>query len=103
MKNSKTKIKSSFAMRRSVFFALLFLLVISFSLYMFFLGRTIFDLVDRKNAESETKVVTSRISDLELEVLDYNNKVTMQKAYELGFVNNNEPQFVSRKTTALLR
>lgn len=103
MKNNQAKIKSAISTRRVVFFSLVFLLILSFSLYMFFLGRTIFDLVDRKNAESETKVVTSRISDLELQVLEYNNKVTMQKAYELGFVNNNEPQFVSRKTTALLR
>ncbi len=103
MINSSIKSKIELGNRRTFFFAMVLLVFVSFTFYMFFLGRTIFDLVDRKNAESEIRLVMSRISDLELEVLDYNNKVTMQMAYDLGFVNNNDPKFVSRKTTALLR
>lgn len=88
---------------RALFFGLIFFTGLAFSFYMFFLGRTIFDLVDRKNAEYEIRLATSRISDLELQVLDYNNKVTLQQAYDLGFMSNSNPEFVSREQAAMLR
>ena len=103
MNNEFSKPKGRLNHQRVFFFSLVLLVIISFSLYMFFLGRTIFDLVDRKNLESEIKLASSRISELELEVLEYNTKVTLEKAYDLGFINNADPKFVSRKQTALLR
>ena len=103
MNNEFAKPKGRLNHQRVFFFSLVLLVIISFSLYMFFLGRTIFDLVDRKNLESEIKLASSRISELELEVLEYNSKVTLEKAYDLGFINNADPKFVSRKQTALLR
>lgn len=103
MKNEYAKPKGRLNHQRVFFFSLVLLVVASFTLYMFFLGRTIFDLVDRKNVENDIRLVSSRISELELQVLDYNNQVTLQKAYELGFINNSDPKFVSRKQTALLR
>ncbi len=103
MKNLQKNFNNPVLNKRKIFFGLLFLVVLSFSLYMFFLGRTIFDLVDRKNAEDEIKLVMSNISELELEVLDYNNKVTLESAYNLGFVPNNDPKFVSRKKAAFVR
>jgi len=103
MKTLNTNSKGRLNHKRVFFFGLIFLIVLSFTFYMFFLGRTIFDLVDRKNAENEIRLASSRISELELEVLDYNNLVTMQKAYDLGFMNNSSPEFVNRKKAALLR
>lgn len=103
MKNEFAKPKGRLNKQRVFFFGLIFLVIVSFTLYMFFLGRTIFDLVDRKNIDTEIRLATSRISELELEVLEYSNKVTLQKAYELGFTNNMDPKFVSRKKTALLK
>lgn len=101
MKNINLKIDSS--NKRNIFFFLVFFAILSFSLYMFLLGSTIFDLVARKNTELSIREVSSSISSLELEVLGYNNKVTLDKAYELGFVNNTDPKFVSRKAMVLLR
>ncbi len=103
MKNEYAKPKGRLNHQRVFFFSLVLLVVASFTLYMFFLGRTIFDLVDRKNVENEIRLASSRISELELQVLDYNNQVTLQKAYDLSFINNGDPKFVSRKQTALLR
>lgn len=103
MKNIQAKTKGRLNKQRVFFFGLVLLVVASFTLYMFFLGRTIFDLVDRKNVEGEIRLASSRISELELKVLEYNNQVTLQKAYELGFINNSDPKFVNRKKTALLR
>ena len=59
--------------------------------------------MDRKNAEQEIRLASSRISELELKVLEYNNNVTLDTAYDLGFVQNADPRFVSRKKTASLR
>jgi len=103
MKNTYTKPKGRLNKQRVFFFSLILLVFVSFSLYMFFLGRTIFDLVDRKNIEEEIRLANSRISELELHVLEYNSKVTLQKAHDLGFINNKDPKFVSRKKTALLK
>jgi hypothetical protein len=89
--------------KRVFFFSLLLLVIVSFCLYMFFLGRTIFDLVARKNAEYGITLASARVSELELRVLEYNNEVTLQKANELGFVSNSHPNFVSKKKTALVR
>ncbi len=98
-----TKLKTQSVDRIKIFFCLSLLVVITFSLYMFFLGRTIFDLVARKNAESEIRSVATNISSLELEVFQYNNLVTLQKAHDLGFVNNSEPVFISQKSFVSLR
>ncbi len=103
MNSNHTQPKGRLNHGRVFFFGLIFFVIVAFSFYMFFLGRTIFDLVDRKNVEQEIHLASSRISELELQVLDYNNQVTLQKAYDLGFVNNGDPKFVSRKQTALLR
>jgi hypothetical protein len=103
MKTQKTVKKGRLNHKRVFFFSLILLVFISFSLYMFFLGRTIVDLVARKNTDSQISLAVTRVSNLELEVLKYNNEVTLQKAYELGFVNNLSPGFVSKKKTALLR
>lgn len=103
MENINKKINNPRFNKVAIFFGLMFLVIVSFFSYIFFLGRTIFDLVDRKNAENEIKLVMSSISELELQVLDYNNKVTLEKAYDLGFIPNNDPKFVSRKKSAFVR
>lgn len=103
MKTQKTKSRGRLNYKRVFFFSLIFLVFISFSLYMFFLGRTIVDLVARKNTETQISLAIARVSNLELDILNDNREVTLQRAYELGFVNNLNPGFVSKKRTALLR
>lgn len=99
----KVRTITNYDKKRTVFFSLVLLSAIAFFTYMFFLGNTIFDLVARKNAETAIRDVSSKISSLELEVLSYNNQVTLDRAYELGFVNNSDPKFVSRKAFVSLR
>jgi len=99
----ETHTKSIKYSRRAIFFYLMIVCFIAFSLYMFFLGRTIFDLVARSKVEAEIKMVSSSIFSLELEVLAYSNEITIQKAKELGFVDNSEPVFLSKKSFISLR
>lgn len=85
------------------FYVLAGLAVISFFMYVFFIGQTVFKLVERKNIETEKRVLATEISQLELETLSLNDTISIDKAYELGFIDALDTQFASQKEVVTLR
>lgn len=86
-----------------VFYFFFGLAALSFLLYVFFIGQTVFRLVTDKNNESEKRLLASEISELELRSLSFNNQISVDKARELGFVEAFDTQFISQKDALTLR
>ena len=76
---------------------------VSFVFYVFFIGQTVGRLVSEKNLVNENRALATEISEFELEALSLNDSISIEKAYELGFVNAKSTQYVSRDLKLTLR
>jgi len=70
-------------------------MVLSFLVYAFLIGQTVFRLVEGKNLGEEKRILATEVSELELETLSLNDNISIEKAYEMGFVDITKPQFVT--------
>lgn len=86
-----------------LFYFLALVTFFSFAFYMFFIGQTIFRLVAEKDIENEKRNLASEISQLELQTLALNDTISIEKAYDLGFVNAADTQYVARDSQVSLR
>jgi hypothetical protein len=75
----------------------------AFLLYIFFIGQTVFRLVQAKNLKSEKLSLTSEISRLELQNLALNDTISLETAKELGFVAPAKTEYMSDKAHVSLR
>ncbi len=85
------------------FYFLAFITVLSFISYIFFTGQTVFRLVSEKNMESQKRNLISEISELELQTLALNDTISIEKAYELGFVTPKYTKYVASDSQVSLR
>ncbi len=87
---------------KKLFYAFSGIFAVSFLLYGVFLADTVFNIVSRKNTETEARALTSHIGQMELEYLSLSGKVDMQMAQSLGFseVSKTNAHFASRKPFA---
>lgn len=85
------------------FFTLAFVAGLGLMLYLFFIGQTVFKLVAEKNISNDIRTLSAEISELELQTLSLNDTISIERAYELGFVNAKKMQYVSRKGELTLR
>lgn len=69
--------------------------------YALILGNIVFNIVARKTVETETRVLSSAVSDLELEYLTLSKSVDLEKSYSLGF-QEVKPKFAVRKSLGSL-
>ncbi|MCC7469945.1 MAG: hypothetical protein IT284_02285 [Bacteroidetes bacterium] len=85
------------------FYLFVFFAAVSFTLYIFFIGQTIFRLVAERSTQAENRGLSSEISELELDTLTFNESISIDKAYELGFVDAKDTAFVTQKDVITLR
>lgn len=76
---------------------------VAFSLYLFFIGQTVFRLVSEKNLENEKSNLVSDISRLELQNLALNDTISLETAKSLGFITPTKTDYMSDKTQVSLR
>jgi cell division protein FtsL len=86
-----------------VFYFLAAVTVVSFALYLFFIGQTVFKLVSERNTVSLNRSLASEISQLEFNSLSLDDTISIDKAYELGFVSAPKTQYVSKTSELSLR
>lgn len=60
-------------------------------MYVYFVGSTVFNIVERKSAESTMRTLSSSISDMEIEYITLAKNIDLTMAKTLGF---NEPKDV---------
>jgi hypothetical protein len=103
MNRSNSQTKTLNLNRSTAFYALAFLAVSSFVLYLFFIGQTVFRLVSEKNTMALNRSLSSEVSDLEFQALSLDSNTSIDKAYVLGFVNATKTKYVSKTSELSLR
>ncbi len=85
------------------FYLLAFVTGLALLAYLFFIGQTVFKLVSEKNISGEIRTLLAEISELELETLSLNDTISIERAYELGFVDAETTQYVAKRGELTLR
>lgn len=86
-----------------MFYFLVMFAFATFIFYIFFIGQTVFRLVEGKNIENSKRILATEISELELQTLSLNDTISMEKAYELGFVTPSNTKFVTTPAFVTIR
>ena len=84
------------SIQKQIGFGILGALMLCCLLYVYFLGSVIFDVVARKNAESMVRTAQANVGALELEYFEASKTLTIERARELGFVEDTATVFASR-------
>ncbi len=84
---------------KQLFYILVALIVFAFSIYVYFLGRTVFAVVVRKNIEKNIRTKVTAISELELAYLSKNNTIDPNLLQKEGYVAPEKMYFISRENT----
>lgn len=82
--------------KKVCFWAFLFIFLFSVFSYGFLVQGAIMDIVARQDMENEFSTLYSKVVDLEAQYIKAKNSVTMEKAYELGFVSATNTNYVVR-------
>ncbi len=65
--------------------------------YVLILGNIVFNIVERKTAETKVRALSSIVGDLELQYLDMSNNIDLNLSKEMGFKEINAT-FATRKS-----
>lgn len=91
----KSTRQSSHLHRRAVS-ALLGCLILLACLYVYFVSKSVLNVVMREEIEQDIAALSSTIGDLEFQYLSLQNSVDLSRAQEFGLVALDEKQFVAR-------
>jgi len=80
---------------RRIFWTVIWSIGLCVSLYIYFLGSSVYSVIARKQAETDISQLTSRISQLESEYVNLNKKISLELAHRSGFVDVTVPKYVS--------
>jgi hypothetical protein len=100
---NKTKTKTLALVGNKTLYMLLVVTFGALLCYLFFIGQTVFKLVAEKNISSEIKNISAEIGELELRSLSLNDTISIERAYELGFVDAKTTQYVAKTGELSLR
>lgn len=92
-------IVSFYNFEERAFAALASLLVLSAGLYIYFISATVLSIVERTNAIAETKVLDTKISELESEYMTFGSGIGLSEAKLLGYQEIAKIDYVSRTTS----
>ena len=89
---------TAIALQKRVFWSLIIAILFLFSLYGYFVSRSITNVLLREEVEQEILTTNSNISELEFAYLDKKNMVNLSFAYAQGFKDVRKKEFVTRKS-----
>lgn len=96
--SARTSISKIHGIERELCLGLLMFLMILAGLYVYFVGKSIVNVVVREEVELQIADVNSRLSELELTYITQKDAITMRLAEARGFHSVKEKTFVSRGT-----
>ncbi len=85
---------------RTVVFAGLATLALFVSMYVFFVGRIVFDVVARRNAEALIQKTQSQISGMQVAYLGQMRNMDISQAQIIGLAESKDTLYASRPSTA---
>lgn len=80
---------------RRIFWGFIALLVMSLTVYVYFLSMSVFAVVERKGAESRSNKINSHMSMLESEYVTLDKHIDLALAHERGFADISVPKYLS--------
>lgn len=84
---------------RRIFWILVATLAVVLFAYVYFLGSSVYSVITRKEAESESKQLIAKISILESEYVKLDKAVSLELAHANGFIDIAVPRYISREQT----
>lgn len=84
---------------RRIFWSILTCTGIALALYVYFLSVSVYAVVVRKQAESDSERLAARISILESQYVALDKKIDLDLAHQLGFIDISVPRYVSKADT----
>ncbi len=103
MNKEYSKVNTAQISSNRTFYILAFFAGTALLFYLFFIGQTVFKLVAEKNIGTQIRQLSAEISQLELETLSLNDTISIEKAYELGFVDAVKTQYIAGSGELTLR
>ena len=85
-------------MEKPIFWSLFSVFAVSAACYMFFVSNVIFNIVERRAVENDTRILSTKISEMELSYLNETRNINALRATELGFSEPKQMGYASRKT-----
>ena len=82
--------------QKSIFRLLVSLIAILFVVYIYLIGSMTFNILARKNLESNVKILGNSVSQLELTYLNKANEIDKSYALSLGYIEQEPGIFVTR-------
>lgn len=89
---------STLAIQKRIFWILIIFIVTMIALYVYFVSKSITNVLLREEIETKVADVNSDISALEFSYLEEKDAISLELAYEKGFHPIAEKSFVARKT-----
>ena len=89
---------TTITIQKRIFWALIILILCLFATYGYFVSKSITNVLLREEVEENIVAVNSEISRLEFAYLDEKNKITLDYAYDRGFHDIENKEFVTRKS-----
>ncbi len=80
---------------RRIFWIFVAFFIFSLSLYIYFLGVSVFAVIERKGAEQRSASLTANIMSLESRYVTMSKKIDLALAHERGFVEVAAPLYVN--------
>ncbi len=96
--NKKGPNITAIALQKRIFWSLIVAILFLFSLYGYFVSKSITNVLLREEVEQEILAINSNISELEFAYLNKKDTVSLSFAYEQGFKDIKSKEFVARKS-----
>lgn len=93
-------IASRHDVRRKILGWLIGIAIAGALIYMYFIGSIVINIIARKNIESENRVISSKIAEMQFTYLASMNAIDKAYAAQLGYEVPTHPAFVTKKAVA---
>lgn len=100
MKTATQTIRKIDTISETLFWSLLIAIVMSAVFYMFCIQKTVRNVVQRSNIQSDMVALNSKLSESEFEYMNSVGDITLDTAHQLGFVSASQKTFVTRDRVA---
>ncbi len=80
---------------RRIFWGFAFALVMSIAVYVYFLSMSVFAVIERKGAETQSGKINSHMSLLESQYVTLDKHIDLALAHERGFADISVPKYLS--------
>lgn len=84
--------------RKFIFWSLAISVAVLICLYWFFIGKAVYQVAERQKVDRNIETVSSRIAELESRYIAAASEVTIEKSFELGFVEPQSVIYIGKKS-----